>query len=198
MKTKAKPATVRGIHASDHKAMGQTNSAATETVAEGFTLDENDGIVKFQGPVFKWSSGLVVEPTLYLRCLVYGDRYDKQTKNAGGPFGVEAIDCSHLILKYQNGVPQNKTDVDRKIALIFATKLKDYEPADSGSRSYIGLMDFELDGKCPQITWSVGPQGATTQASQSSEHNPWVPSEVQRRAMELQAIPKYEDADDDF
>jgi hypothetical protein len=58
-------------------------------------------------------------------------------------------------------------------------------------------MDFELDGKCPQITWSAGPQGATTQASQSSEHNPWVPSEVQRRTMELQALPKYEDASDE-
>lgn len=183
VKTKRKSATVRGIHAADWKGMGATNSAATESVAESFSIDEDEGIVKFSLPVFKWDNNLPAEPTLYLRCIVTGDRYVRE-KAAAGTFGVEGLDCGHLVMKYKNGAVVNNIAADADA--ILAKRLKDYEDAATGSRTYAGIMDFQVDGLCPQITWSIGPSGATTQAGQASEHNPWVASEGQRRAMELQ------------
>lgn len=194
--TKRQAGSVRGVHASDWKGMGQTNTAATVTVAESFSVDEATGVVEFSQPVFAWDSNLPVAATLYLRCVVYGDRYVAKEKAIGGASGIEGIDCSHLVVKYKDGAAQNKADVDAAAAVILAAVAKGYEARETGSRSYAGIKDFELDGKCPQITWTIGPGGATTEASQESEHNPWVPSEANRRLMELQAVPTYRDEEE--
>lgn len=190
-KTRQQQASVCGIHAADYKAMGQTNSGLSDAVKESFTLDCDQGIVKFSQPVFKWDSGAIDVPTLYLRCVVRGDRYDVKTRDIGGAHGVEMLDCSHLVLKYRDQADVNKAEIDAAIEAIFDAKAADYGPADSGSRSYAGLEEIKLGGKIAQVTWTVGPGGAVTEASQNAEHEAFIPSEDARRQMERLAVPTW-------
>lgn len=50
---------------------------------------------------------------------------------------------------------------------------------------YAGLRPIDLDGAIHEVTWSVGPQGATTTASRNNEFSLAKPSYKERRAMEI-------------
>lgn len=52
-----------------------------------------------------------------------------------------------------------------------------------GDATYMGLIPISPDGAIQQVTWSVGPHGATTRASRQTEWNPAVPSYRERLAM---------------
>lgn len=66
-------------------------------------------------------------------------------------------------------------------ALAAATK---FQPQVSGTGVYAGLLPINLDGAIQQVTWSVGPSGATTEASRNSEHSDFIPAYNQRRFSE--------------
>lgn len=49
------------------------------------------------------------------------------------------------------------------------------------SRSYAGLVPIVPDGAIRRVTWSVGPQGARTEASRSNDRMPYAVSYAERR-----------------
>jgi hypothetical protein len=52
---------------------------------------------------------------------------------------------------------------------------------------YNGIRAIDLDGAIAQVTWTVGPGGASTTASRNAEHHVWVPPYPARRRAELLA-----------
>lgn len=60
-----------------------------------------------------------------------------------------------------------------------------FQPKQSLSYSYAGIVDLSPDGRIHQITWRVGPDGSTTEASENSEFDLAVPSYGERRAAEI-------------
>jgi hypothetical protein len=59
-----------------------------------------------------------------------------------------------------------------------------YQLTGGETKQYIGIVPVEPDGLRQQVTWSVGPGGATTLASSNSEHDAFVPSYPERRRKE--------------
>jgi hypothetical protein len=49
---------------------------------------------------------------------------------------------------------------------------------------HIGIIPYKLDGRIRQISWSVGPDGASTTVSENGEHSMEIPPEPERRALE--------------
>lgn len=49
---------------------------------------------------------------------------------------------------------------------------------------YNGILPIAVDGAVQQVTWSVGPDGASTHASRNSEHNVFVPTLPERRRLD--------------
>lgn len=58
-------------------------------------------------------------------------------------------------------------------------------PSAAETRGYNGIVSMDLDGAISQVTWEVGPQGATTVASRNTEHHLKIPPYPQRRRQEL-------------
>lgn len=60
-----------------------------------------------------------------------------------------------------------------------------FQPKESISYSYAGLIKISPDGAIHQVSWTVGDGGATTQASRNSEFDLYVPSHDERRTLEF-------------
>jgi hypothetical protein len=189
--TKRRPAFVRGEFADDLESMQGSNTTIHTIYPKRFDIDEQLGIVKFSEPVIAWAGNTPGRAVLYLRCVVFGERHTRD-KNIGGSFGIETVDCTHLALQYRDDALMNWGGVTTALDDILAIKATEYVPTRTGSRTYAGIHNFKLDGSILQITWSAGPSGATTQASESSEHDPWVPPENVRRQTERTAVRTYE------
>lgn len=190
--TRQRQAVVRGVFAKDVEAMGNANSTEYEEYAGNFSIDEAKGIVKFSDPVFQWTSSLpIAADPLYLRCVVFGDRYEFD-RPIGGDYGLEPVDCSHLVVKHKWGVELNAVQVKIRADVILDARQAEFNPVEAGSRSYVGIKGFRLDGKIQQSTWSIGPSGANTEASVNGEHDPWTPPMIARRQQEqLANLEKY-------
>ena len=59
-----------------------------------------------------------------------------------------------------------------------------YQMPQSDGRQYIGIIPIDPDGLIHQVTWSLGPGGASTSASANSEINIVVPNYFSRRRAE--------------
>ena len=66
---------------------------------------------------------------------------------------------------------------------------REYTTVTTKRRTYIGLAPIDMDGKIQQVTYSIGPQGTSTQASQGSEHS-WItpPYEERRQQVARQGL----------
>lgn len=56
------------------------------------------------------------------------------------------------------------------------------------TRRYIGIIPIDLDGRRQQVSYSIGPGGATTTASENTEHSHNIPSYPARRRFELLSV----------
>jgi hypothetical protein len=85
--------------------------------------------------------------------------------------------------------PSDLDDLAKEFATCAAQK---YEQPEAQDGTYAGLRDdIELDGAIQQITYSVGPAGATTRASRNSETHPYHPPYNAKRWKEkLSALAK--------
>lgn len=88
------------------------------------------------------------------------------------------------------GLTSNAADCDPAADYALVAADLEYQYQTPQDRTYMGLRaDIPLDGAIQQITWVVGPGGATTRASRNTEWNPAVPPYTERR--QLQRLLKY-------
>ncbi len=79
----------------------------------------------------------------------------------------------------------NQKDVDTECNYWLQGADLDYQLKKPQERKYMGLKQIDPDGAIQQISWSVGPQGATTRASRNSEFSNRVPPYKDRRDTEI-------------
>lgn len=79
-----------------------------------------------------------------------------------------------------DGITDNLANIELEGDLAIAGAAVQYEIGVPQSRTYAGLLRVPLDGAIQQVSWSVGPSGATTQVSRNSEHEYRLPSYQQR------------------
>lgn len=91
--------------------------------------------------------------------------------------------------------PQNKivgyeyrdlADATARARYYLVGQASKYQIKGGETRSYIGVVPHDPDGYCQQVSWSVGPNGATTEVSGNTEHHPVLaPYPARRRAENL-------------
>jgi hypothetical protein len=62
------------------------------------------------------------------------------------------------------------------------------------TRGYNGIVPVFCDGAIQQVTWEIGPAGASTKASLNSEHAAYIPKFPERRRREVDLLAVREDA----
>lgn len=78
--------------------------------------------------------------------------------------------------------------IDNRIKYYLDSEVARITPKESLNYSYVEIRDISPDGAIHQVSWSVGPDGATTTASKNSEFDLVVPSYDERRMVELARI----------
>lgn len=91
--------------------------------------------------------------------------------------------------------PQNKivgyeyrdlADATARARYYLVGQASKYQITGGETRAYIGIVPHDPDGYCQQVSWSVGPTGATTEVSGNTEHHPVIaPYPARRRAENL-------------
>ncbi len=79
------------------------------------------------------------------------------------------IHHDEIVLKYLDGEPMNLDAVNAACTKLANAAIAEYEGGRPYTRKYAGLRDIQLDGAIQNVTWSVGPSGATTTASRNTE-----------------------------
>ena len=138
-------------------------------ISTGFTLDNENGIVKFEEPVYTVttegpSSGAKVPPDIDLRAAYETGRYAFDYPVPGGEAGTEQIHKVPELRLYQiAGVDQNKTEVDAYARKVARGLAKEYSLDGPGSLTYPGILNEIVSGTIRSIQWSVdGQAGAST------------------------------------
>ncbi|AWM38127.1 hypothetical protein GobsT_37800 [Gemmata obscuriglobus] len=78
----------------------------------------------------------------------------------------------------------DQKEAEARAAYYLAGMAHRYRVTGGETRQYIGIHLINLDGHVQQVSWSVGPGGASTVASTNSEHSASVPPYAARRRAE--------------
>jgi hypothetical protein len=158
-------------------------------------IDGKNGIVKFSVPMFSYDgSGNAIAATLKLRCVVHGPRFTVERTLEGGLYGTLIVPCRGL--QVYDDMPDffglttppyggNVAKIEAEVNKILDVQQAAFADSAKASARYIGIHDIKLDGRIAQLTWEAGPDGAFTSASLNTEHAYHLPSEDERRQLEL-------------
>ncbi len=203
MRTVRKEAYVHGVF-SDPERYDGLNTAQKTKYPGPFEINEEKGLVIFPSPVMRLQggSGGWLPGNLKLRCRVFGDRHTRELL-LDGVFGKLVIkvdgvtaewvaknDVEGVLAKASNtlrtrAATTNRNRVNAILDKLLALHAESFRQGESDDGQHPGILDFKLDGRLTQITWTVGAGGATTRASFNNEHN--IPTSSQRQASEAEA-----------
>jgi hypothetical protein len=172
-----------------------------------FSIDEDSGIVRFGRPVFKFNSDdQVVPATLYLTTISkienattrQLERYTRERRLPGQSQGtgprilhqeeiVQWVKASYdrLTNVVQNVTSNINLDLNTQADYVLDAAQQELLQPESKELAYAGLKAIEPDGAIQQVSWQIGPGGATTQASLNSEFDFAVPSYKERQRQEF-------------
>ena len=185
--------------------LSHTNTAAWTKYTQGFSVDQERGIITFSDYVYKWTtSGSRTSPVegadIYLSCCFpvkdhvtraahrFGALVPLGPKNKTEPKVVKheevslalraQYDSSGNIAKFLH----NRDQIDAEATLLLDATAASYQTKTPGDKTYAGLVKIELDGAIQQITFNVAEgQGFTTRASRNNEHSLALPSYKDRQ-----------------
>lgn len=183
--------------------------------SRNFTIDTKKGIIKFGEPLFSFLTDpetgdrVTVSARLALRVAVkFRDattrafvRYELERKIGQDVTKALVIRREEIrlgrkmffnqmeTLKQFAFTSDNQVDADKEANHYLDAKQKELaeisRPQEVG---YNGIIPIEVDGAIQQVTWNVGPSGATTRASRNNEQeNVITPYKVRRNAERLPA-----------
>ncbi len=175
------------------------NSTSHRVIDLPFSIDSEKGIVKFSQPVVKLdrTEGNQSAAELYLWAgFTVRDkdthqimRYRREkgiTPNANSASKHRRILKRDELVKWYKttysgddiqGTTDNSVNVNKEADYYIAAEIASYSRPVSEDRGYGYLLPIQPDGAIVQVTWSVSKNGpATTRASRTTEHDPYVPS----------------------
>lgn len=182
------------------------NTATDEIVQVGFSVESAFLTVRFGSPVYRWSptGGMMQEPDLKLRTAVHVRELDSNQLSAffqvrkfpgrdGDRYAVQRHDDVQLnvIPTYDPNWKVEQVELLEQDPLLRARYYLDgmeyqYQVDAAVTQGYNGIVPWELDGACAQISWSLGDpeRGAETVISLNYEHDRTVPPYPARRRAE--------------
>ena len=171
---------------------GEDNSNLEYVPNAWHRLDGNTGIVYFNQPMFYWGIGNeVLAAKLDLRTsfavnkdgiLIRHEEFRSMVQPGEelgtGPFLIRRPDTVRKVVERLAAVfSDNGPDIKKEADYYIDQWKRTLESNTALSRIYSRIIQWSVDGLTMQITWSGGAgRPATTQISQGSEHNPYVPS----------------------
>jgi hypothetical protein len=180
------------------------NQDNTSYYDRAFSVDKENGIFIFADDVMKLEDDDAFgEAELYCRVAVSvrehatrkWERFEREKRYAGNLHGTQArivkreevqlnvvpvYDINHDVVRLVTTESDCVAECDHALAAVDL----EYQTTNPQDRTYMGLAGISPDGAIQQVTWSVGPQGATTRASRNNEWNPAVPAFRERRQFE--------------
>ncbi len=81
-------------------------------------------------------------------------------------------------------VVTNQSDCDKQANYAIDAALLEIQQRESADATYVGLLPVSPDGAIWQVSWSVGPAGATTRVARNSEWDRAAPTYKERRMYE--------------
>lgn len=179
------------------------NFTSNTAVACEYQIDRERGIIMFEEPIYfyKVENNTIVQPFLYLRCTVSVRSFNSSAperfyllRDLGGGRGT-----GPRVIKREEIVRQIVPEYDAKfnVKSLFTNDegivqeanyaidaaLLEYQTKQPQDVTYMGIVPIAVDGTIQQVTWSVGPQGATTRAARDTEVFFHVPSYRERTLM---------------
>jgi hypothetical protein len=162
-----------------------------------FSFDAKRKLVKFSEAIYRNaddtlpsstpSKVVIALPFLRLRCAARVKdpttraflRYSRE-RSTGASYGTKTRFDRHkemslgVIATYNasfavTGSTSNETDLEAEADYYLDAMAAEYQVTTPETRQYIGLLAGDLDGAIQQVTWSVGPSGATTTVSRNNE-----------------------------
>lgn len=201
------PVYVDGVFFNETVSDGANTSSGTP-YPHDFSFDPERRLVIFGNEVFRQlddasyaAARIYLGVAYHLRIADDGRlaRYSKTRKIANKPHGTGAMILRRpemRLLKLASYSPpaaiplisDNRDILDDEVKRQIDAVVGEFERVDATSDSlYAGWLDISPDGAIQQVTWEVGPQGATTRASRNTESNPFVPTFQQNRRKERAA-----------
>jgi hypothetical protein len=185
---------------------GDLNTDQSDRVYVSFTIDPIEQMVVFSDYVYRYwpvagKSLRIQEPYLVLETGTYLTddttnelvRFD-QVMPLGGRGPVEwairediavgvipTFDSKNRVTKFDL---DGEEDAKKRAKFYLDGMARKYRLEGGDSRQYIGIYPIDPDGRIQQVTWSVGQGGASTQASENSEHSDVIPTYPSRRRAE--------------
>lgn len=159
-----------------------------------WTLDGERGIIRTKEPTWKYISGIINEPDLYLTCSFHLHDFEKRIavrreviRETGGNLGTgplvlrhEDIEPTHRV-EYEDftnvtkEVHNNDDDVDDAAEYYFDAADRRFVQREEGENEYPGLIDITPDGTIYQVEWETTLKSALTRASKNTERSMFVP-----------------------
>lgn len=186
---------------------GTNNSLPGSFCVADFTVDREFGIVKFSQQMFLQNAdGSTGPATLTLLTSVSPTTYTSESaihyarqrvlpgdQHNTGPRVLKREEIVFLSVPTYDGsgnvtaIVDNQAECDREADYILDAIQQEYQTVVAADQTYAGLIVCQPDGAIAQVTWTVGPQGATTRVSRNTEWHPVVPSYRERRLLQQMA-----------
>lgn len=206
------PPLVSGIYWQDGAELRSTDNVSgggrkSRVYTGRFDVDRENGIVKTDDPVYQLSStdNTISEAELYLTIAVpfrdsttrAPERFTHRVRLPGRSFGTgprvvmrddvrRQVRANYGFAETLTGLTDNQETVRREAEFALNAAMAEYVSRPTFDIQYAGLLPIAPDGAIQQVTWNVGPDGATTRASRNTEANLSVPSYKERRRIERQ------------
>ncbi len=216
---KTKPATAYGAIATAIVSKSLTctrivnfNTPEDSEIPVSFSIDKDTLTVTFASPVYfqngvngKQQANIMLETAVQIRHprtnhpIRFTRKLDLGTNLGSDSLVIKKNDVQlNIIARYDAdrnliGTESDVARAEQQSAYYLAAEARKLEIIEGRNRSYDGLLLILLDGAVSQVTWEVGGNGATTQASRNSEHNYYVPTYPERIRVEYLDAVKRED-----
>ena len=93
----------------------------------------------------------------------------------------------YVIGKYPTGsnaftsFKTNFAEVESQCQYYAQSVAREYQLVTSSTKSYIGILQIDMDGAIQQVSYEIGKGGSTTRASRGTEHSWYTPAYEERR-----------------
>lgn len=182
------PALVFGVYCSED--LGFVNTDPGTIYGRGFSIDREKGIVQFDNPVYIQNPGTIAPATLTLMTAtsihdsITGE-FDRMAFSLVFPDPVttgprmlahDEIE-GQVVVSYDGaghpgGATDNSNQVQGEATYYLNAAALEYITALPEQKHYAGLLSVSLDGAIQEVTWSVGPEVATTRVGWNNEFDP--------------------------
>ena len=121
------------------------------------------------------------QPQRYEFVLQIGEGNDESFAQTVIQDDIQPVVIAHYQGRALTGYSTNYNEVQSQCRNLANAMARRYVTVNSEHRTYIGLYPLDLDGAICQVTYCISKRGASTIASQGTEHSWYTPDHEQRR-----------------